>query len=191
MNLDNTSEYINKIFNKMWVKWVHEGSIVAETSQTKTLNAYLGTTTKHCSTCLNLNGCCFVSDNMPPIPLHINCHCKTEQIDSVSVNSTCLISKFTDYLFDKLLAKSKKELFESWGFSILDADSLKKEFEKQANLAYVTGDYILGVLDSYGQRLSIKITLNRKDGKGQVTFISGWMVYPNGKILLTTPYGGK
>ncbi|MBQ8451822.1 MAG: hypothetical protein IJ538_03500 [Clostridia bacterium] len=49
----------------------------------------------------------------------------------------------------------------------------------------------MGVLDSYGQRLSIKITLNRKDGKGQVTFISGWMVYPNGKILLTTPFGGK
>ena len=191
MNLDNTNEYINKIFNKSWVRWVHEGSIVAGNNLIKIVNVYLGAITKHCSRCLNLNGCCFVSDNMPPIPLHINCHCKIEQIDYIDINSTCSISKFTNYLFDKLLATSKKELFESWGFSILDSDNLKKEFEKQANLAYLTGDYTLGILDFYGQTVSIKINLSRKDGKGDVSFISGWMVYPNGRLVLTTPYGGK
>lgn len=31
----------------------------------------------------------------------------------------------------------------------------------------------------------------RKAGEEPVSFISGWMVYPNGRIQLTTPYGGK
>ena len=67
----------------------------------------------------------------------------------------------------------------------------KKEIEKQANLAYSVGDYELGKLDKYGQRINIAITLKRKDKNEYVTFRSGWMTYPNGRIALTTPYGGK
>ena len=39
--------------------------------------------------------------------------------------------------------------------------------------------------------MNIEIKLKRKDKDGYVTFRSGWMVYPNGRIVLTTPYGGK
>ena len=39
--------------------------------------------------------------------------------------------------------------------------------------------------------LGIAITLPRRNGTGAVSFVSGWMVYPDGKIILTTPYGGK
>ena len=35
------------------------------------------------------------------------------------------------------------------------------------------------------------ITLPKKNGTGEGSFVSGWMVYPNGEIVLTTPYGGK
>ena len=42
-----------------------------------------------------------------------------------------------------------------------------------------------------GQRISVLIEIPKKNGEGMVTFISGWMVYPNGHIQLTTPYGGK
>ena len=31
----------------------------------------------------------------------------------------------------------------------------------------------------------------RKNGEGTVSFITGWMVKPNGHIHLNTPYGGK
>jgi len=31
----------------------------------------------------------------------------------------------------------------------------------------------------------------RKEQTENVSFITGWMVYPNGKIQLITPYGGK
>lgn len=73
----------------------------------------------------------------------------------------------------------------------MDSENLKKEFEKQAKLAYSVGDYELGRLNKYGQRINIIITLKRKNNKNNVSFYSGWMVYPNGKILLITPYGGK
>ena len=69
--------------------------------------------------------------------------------------------------------------------------NLQKEFIKQAKLSYSVGEYELGKLDKYGQRINIKIKLNRLDKKEYVTFLSGWMVYPNGKIILNTPYGGK
>ena len=56
---------------------------------------------------------------------------------------------------------------------------------------YKNGDYVLGKLNKDGQRLSIKIEIARKDNGNKVSFITGWMVYPNGHIQLTTPYGGK
>ena len=68
---------------------------------------------------------------------------------------------------------------------------MQQEFIKQAKLAYSVGDYELGRLDDYGQRISIEIKLKRKDKIGYVTFTSGWMVYPNGRLVLTTPYGDK
>ena len=67
----------------------------------------------------------------------------------------------------------------------------RKLFEKQAKLAYSVGDYELGKLNEYGQRISIEISLKKKTNNEYVTFVSGWMVYPNGKIVLTTPYGRK
>lgn len=82
-------------------------------------------------------------------------------------------------------------MFESWGYSIIDSENLVREFARQAKLKYQCGEYSLGNLDAYGQRISIIITLPKKNGMGKVSFVSGWMVYPNGEIVLTTPYGGK
>ena len=46
-------------------------------------------------------------------------------------------------------------------------------------------------LDKYGQRISIRISIPRKDTGEMVSYITGWMVQQNGKIKLNTPYGGK
>ena len=62
---------------------------------------------------------------------------------------------------------------------------------RQAEKKYANGDFKLGVLNDYGQRISVVIELERKDGKGKVKFMTGWMVYPEGNIKLTTPLGGK
>ena len=102
-----------------------------------------------------------------------------------------LIEKFNKYVLVSSLIDDKKQLFELWGYYIMDSEYLRQEFIKQVKLAYSVGDYELGKLDKYGQRINIVIKLKRKNTNEYVLFVSGWMVYPNGKIALTTPYGGK
>ena len=192
MNLDETKNIVSKMFNCSWVKWIHEGTKPADNNLEKTLNAAIGTILPvHCSRCLNLNGCCFVKDKAPLNPLHERCHCKLIDIGLITPKVTCPIDKFTKYLFDANKSNGKKDLFESWGYSIIDAAKLVQEFTKQAKQKYQCGEYSLGSLDAYGQRISIIITLPKKNGGGVVSFVSGWMVYPDGEIVLTTPYGGK
>ena len=146
---------------------------------------------------LFLVGCWFIDKGKPALPQHPYCHCTTDPIPFSSVmdsaKAECDIRKFSEYIFslDMKKSKGKKVLFESWGYSILDSERLKNAFERQALEKYVLGKYVLGNLDEEGQRINIEIELKRKDSNVSVTFISGWMVYPNGKIKLTTPYGKK
>ena len=189
MNLKQAKEYTLNLFSTTWVKWMHNGSKPAETNSEKSANVLISGLTKHCAICLNLNGCFFLSDKRPKHPIHPNCHCYTVNIPPITATAECSIEKFTKYIF--INGNSKKQLFESWGYSIIDSDFLQNEFVRQAKLSYSAGNYELGKLDSHGQRINIKIRLKRKDKEGYATFQSGWMVYPNGKIILTTPYGDK
>ena len=192
MNIEETKIIVSKLFNCSWVKWIHEGTKSADNNFEKTLNAVIGTILPvHCARCLNLNGCCFVKEKAPITPLHERCHCKLIDIGLITPKVACPIDQFTKYLFDENKSNGKKDLFESWGYSIIDAATLVQEFTKQAKLKYQCGEYSLGGLDAYGQRISIIITLPKKNGGGVVSFVSGWMVYPDGEIVLTTPYGGK
>ena len=119
---------------------------------------------------------------MLPIPLQ-------KVIDEAT--AVCDIRKFSDYIFNpEYDDNGKRALFESWGFSILDAETLQKEFERLALDQYITGQYKLGKLDDKGQRISIVIELKRKDKEETVTVKSGWMVDPEGKIHLATPLAG-
>ena len=72
-----------------------------------------------------------------------------------------------------------------------DAHWLKAEIEKQALKKYLAGNYELGKLNGQGQRITIRVEIPRKDRVGEVSFQTGWMVEPKGKIRLTTPYGGR
>lgn len=163
-----------------WVKWVHH-------SEGKT----------HCSECLMLDGCWFSGDIHPPSPHHPYCHCTLESVDyalvwaSAAANSD--YSKFDPYLFDpeNFYKHGKNKAFESWGYTIADSQWLKDEIERQAREKYVSGEYTLGKLDIRGQRINIRVTIPRKNEPGDVSFITGWMVLPNGKLKLNTPYGGK
>ncbi len=192
MNLQQTGDFANKISEVQWVKWTHPNSEPANTSAEKQLNVLAANVNpSHCAVCLNMNGCCFAENNCPKAPLHQNCHCKTEQIDGITVTTECPIEKFTRYIFnDFYVKKGKKYMFEEWGFTIMDSAKLKNEMEQQAYNSYLSGEYQLNKLDGYGQRIDIVISLNCKNGK-QVSFKTGWMTYPDGKLVLITPYGGK
>lgn len=128
---------------------------------------------------------------MPRYPQHFNCHCRIEPKKNIIFETECLIEKFENYIFKLNNYKSKKELFASWGYDILDSKWLQEEFCGQAMQKYSSGEFTLNKLNEYGQRINIEIELPRKNGSGIVTFQSGWMVYPNGLIKLVTPYGEK
>lgn len=82
-------------------------------------------------------------------------------------------------------------MFESWGYGIEDSAYLRDEVEKQSLEKYRNGDYELGVLNKHGQRISIRVEIPRKNKNETVSFITGWMVRPNGLIHLNTPYGAE
>ena len=163
-----------------WVKWVHEMTGIF-----------------HCFECLQLHECWFAQDKAPFWPHHENCHCRLEKIDYLTVltNASTFSDyrKFDPYLFNTngLQTHSKEKLFLEWGYTVDDARWLQEEIEQQAREKYIAGEYTLGKLNWNGQRISIRVTIPRKDGSGDVTFMTGWMVEPDGKLRLTTPYGGK
>ena len=163
-----------------WVEWVH-------VTRGKT----------HCETCLKLDKCWFMNANKPELPQHPFCHCEATPIPYKRVlheaNAESAYSKYDPYLFNRgnVYTHSKQKMFESWGYTIGDATWLQKEIEKQALEKYIAGEYTLGILNDKGQRVSIRVEIPRKGDRRTVSFITGWMVYPDGRIQLTTPYGGK
>ena len=66
---------------------------------------------------------------------------------------------------------------------------MKTEFDVQAKQKYLNGDYEIGKLDEYGQRISITITVDSAT-KQNIKLVTGWMVHPLGKITCNTPLGG-
>lgn len=142
----------------------------------------------HCKICKKLNNCWFVEELMPQLPLHNGCHCAKIKIPKPIANLTSFanmdIRKLTEYIFDDYSSGGKKELFESWGYNINNANQLKNLYEQQAVTNYTNGLYEMHLLDEHGQRISIDINL-----KGHI-IKSGWMVEQNGLIRNITPFGG-
>lgn len=161
-----------------WVKWVHRS--LSE---------------NHCDECLKLDGCLFSKDNHPLWPHHPYCHCILESVSYAVVAAIATVdsaySKFDPYLFNTTGAYThgKETLFELWGYSVDDIPWLKAEIERQALEKYLSGDYTLGKLDRNGQRINIRIAIERRNTGKIVTFLSGWMARPNGHLQMTTPYG--
>ena len=132
-----------------WVKWTHhlEGKI-------------------HCDMCLKLDGCWFLEDKSPMYPHHPFCHCTLDPIDYAAVlmyaTTYSQYSKFDPYLFDpdNFYKHGKNKAFESWGYTVDDARWLQAEIEKQALEKYIAGDYTLGELNKYGQRMNIRVTIS-------------------------------
>lgn len=164
----------------VWIKWVHR--ILSD---------------NHCDECLKLDSCWFEKTKSPKWPHHNFCHCVQKNISYNDVltksSSNSAYSKFDPYLFNtqQTYSHNKEKLFNEWGYSVADAKWLQSEIEKQGLEKYVSGDYTLGKLNQDGQRISVRIEIPRKDNSETVSFVTGWMVYPNGHIQLTTPYGGK
>ena len=167
-------------FPSSWVEWKH-----------------ISTGLTHCQTCLRLDKCWFVEDNMPELPQHEYCHCtavpKPDIMVQMQATAESAYSKYDPYLFNTNGAYThrKEIMFHHWGYFPADIPWLKKEIERQGLEKYKKGDYILHKLGEHGQQINVIVTIPRKDKVGEVSFTTGWMVYPNGRIKLSTPYGDK
>jgi hypothetical protein len=163
-----------------WNKWVH-----------RNLSPF------HCFVCLKLHNCWFAKNATPEYPHHEKCHCLLVDIPYVNVMFNAVAnspySKFDPYLFNTegKYTHSKEVLFKGWGYTATDAKWLQSEIEKQGLEKYINGDYSLGKLDGFGQRITIRVEIPDRKSGGTVSFVTGWMVGPDGQITLNTPYGGK
>ncbi len=163
-----------------WVTWEHRS---------------LGNT--HCEYCSSLDGCWFSILAAPTWPLHLLCRCVVLPLPYSKVVSAATASsdysKYNPYLFNVTGAyeHGKEKMLNSWGYTADDSVWLQKEIELQGIEKYIAGEYTLGKLDGYGQRINIRIKIPRKVGGGTASFVSGWLVHPGGHITLTTPWGGK
>lgn len=172
--------YIQKSVGPRWVCWVHHSDGVS-----------------HCQECLMLDGCLFLESKAPQCPHHPSCHCTLDPIDYAIVQRIASAdsdySKFDPYLFNTQgkYTHSKEKLFASWGYFVEDARWLQAEMERPAREKYLMGDYKLGRLDQWGQHINIRVEIPKRNGIGNVSFTTGWMVCPDGQIKLNTPYGGK
>lgn len=188
--LNNIIKFTNEthIYSNEWFEWNHF-LIPNKPKWYRELLRNLMSYMSHCKNCTALDGCYFVSRISPEMPLHENCDCTKKFISFNMVESKasafCKITKFTNYVFrDVVGSKGKNQIFFDLGYDIKDSEYLKHEYEKQALAQYLNGNYKLKKLDEYGQKLAIPITLNH------TTFYSGWTLYPEGRIINTTPFGG-
>ncbi|MCL2599445.1 MAG: hypothetical protein FWD76_06035, partial [Firmicutes bacterium] len=153
-----------------WHEWVHGGDAKkAHTINKKKKNVELGLSKEHCPICLNLHGCWFVGSKSPIQPLHKYCHCAFVKIPTpvggFGVIAQCDRRKFVEYIFNPDSAKGepKGDFFRRHGYTIDDVDYMMGEYERQAIQIYGSGEYALGKLDAFGQRIDMWFTLpNRK-----------------------------
>ncbi|MBO5777456.1 MAG: hypothetical protein J6R34_03320 [Clostridia bacterium] len=186
-----------KIVDNSWVKWFHWNVPDKEGLERDALRNNL-LVLGHCKECTVLSGCYFVKSRLPQKKaegfglLHPHCDCKANRIQKPhrKITAICPIEKFTEYIFSyKYADNGKLELFKKHlGFTKKNSKYLKKEFETQAMKKYLNGDYEIGKLDEFGQRINIEINVSSAK-KPSIKLITGWMVHPLGKIVCTAPLG--
>ena len=175
-----------------WIKWYHSG-IPDEEGEKRKQAQDDAKILKHCENCTALSGCYFSAKNMPLYPLHPHCDCLVFSISKQisKVVATCALEKFTDYIFgEKYQNNGKTRLFKELGFTVKDSNYLKSELERQAKQKYLNGDYILGHLNKYGQRITIDIKM-KSPLKNDIILKTGWMIRTLGCLTCNTPLGDR
>jgi hypothetical protein len=102
------------------------------------------------------------------------------------------VAKFSDYIFEAGADHGKDAVFRALGYSADDSAMLTKMWEQQAGARVAAGEYSFGKLNLYGQRIDIEIVLPGKGAAaGQTGYLrSGWMLQPDGRVTLNTPFTG-
>lgn len=102
------------------------------------------------------------------------------------------IEKFRDYIFKPGAIHGKDQVFRSLGYNRSHSADLAHLYEQAADERYSRQDFALGMLDQYGQRITIEIELTGigVDAHRRSYLLSGWMIQSDGSITLNTPFSG-
>lgn len=110
------------------------------------------------------------------------------------MNKKCIapVEKFRDYIFKPGATHGKERIFESLGYNRNHSEELAALYAQQAASKYAAGEFSPGLLDEFGQRVSIEIDLSGVGEQAGKTshLLSGWLVLADGSLKLTTPFGG-
>ena len=109
-----------------------------------------------------------------------------------TTNVSADIRKFTEYIFKDGAAPGKDVVYKNMGYSINDSEVLINIYKEQATFKYAKGEYTLGKVDSFGQRINIEVELpGIGNAAGKTSYLkSGWMIKPDGSLSLNTPFSG-
>ncbi len=165
----------------------------------------------HCKKCVVVNHCWFKNEDGKKPPhfnyskysilvlhkmkdiiglYHPRCHCHEIAIKpptEKTLKVTCADKKINDAY------ERKFGLINAWGYTETDKSLLKVNLIRSVTEQYLKGEYKIFKYDEFGFRISIQVSvpgINQKNGK-TYKFITGFMVWPNGKIQNTTFFGGK
>jgi hypothetical protein len=102
------------------------------------------------------------------------------------------VEKFSAYIFKEGATHGKDPIFRGLGYEARHSEALAATFAEQAGQKFSSGQFTLGKLDQFGQRINIEIELSGiGQAAGKTSFIqSGWMMLENGSIKLNTPFAG-
>ncbi len=111
------------------------------------------------------------------------------------VHNSCAlvpIAKFRDYIFKPGATHGKDVVFRNLGYGSEHSDDLVRLYTEQATAKFQRGEYALGRLDEYGQRITIEIEIHGiGEAAGKVSYLkTGWMKESDDFISLNTPFTG-
>lgn len=107
-------------------------------------------------------------------------------------NARSPFGKFSNYIFKDGATHGKDAVFKGLGYNKNHSAQLAQMWQHQASIKFNKGDYRLGKVDQYGQRIDITIDvpgIGSASGKSS-SMKSGWMMKDDGTINLNTPFTG-
>lgn len=142
--------------------------------------------TRTCEICVALNETIFRNTNKPDY-YHPHCKCKSEKVKLNDVTLDFPMQKLTHYLF---VDEDKAAMMRSIGFYPQNAESLYNTISENVINCFLSNKYILKLLDNHGQRVRLNYAiLGINDHTGQVfNCHSACVVWPNGKLRISTPF---
>ena len=143
--------------------------------------------------CDKFGDCYFIVKQMPKYPQHLKCQCRLKKIEKpipkITARATVDIRKFTEYIFSDKYVDGKKELFESWGYTIDDSEYLRILYISQALKEYCNGNYKYLGTNDFCVKISIQIVIKNETEKEQIVN-TVWGLGKEGELMLITPYSG-